>query len=91
MPKPSCRVRRRTRKKVPVGERQPLVRPAAANDVWSMDFVFDRSAEGRAIKCLTIVDDATLESVAIVPAGATAVSTSRGSWINWPRRAGCRR
>ena len=60
-------VRRRTRKKVPVGERQPLVRPAAANDVWSMDFVFDRSAEGRAIKCLTIVDDATHESVAIVP------------------------
>ena len=60
-------VRRRTRKKVPVGERQPLVRPAAANEVWSMDFVFDRSAEGRAIKCLTIVDDATHESVAIVP------------------------
>ncbi len=52
-------VRRRTRKKVPLGERQPLVRPETANKVWSMDFVFDRSAEGRAIKCLTIVDDAT--------------------------------
>lgn len=60
-------VRCRTRKKVPGGERQPLGRPAAANAVWSMDFVFDRSAEGRAIKCLTIVDDATHESVAIVP------------------------
>jgi len=60
-------VRRRKRKKVPVGERQPLVRPEAANEVWSMDFVFDRSAEGRVIKCLTIVDDATHESVAIVP------------------------
>lgn len=60
-------VRRRHRKKVPVGERQPLVRPTAANEVWSMDFVFDRSAEGRAITCLTIVDDATHESVAIVP------------------------
>jgi transposase InsO family protein len=32
-----------------------------------MDFVFDRSAEGRAIKCLTIVDEATHESVAIIP------------------------
>ena len=32
-----------------------------------MDFVFDRSAEGRVIKCLTIVDDATHESVAIEP------------------------
>lgn len=60
-------VRCRTRKKVPGGERQPLVRPEAANAVWSMDFVFDRSAEGRAIKCLTIVDDATHEAVAIVP------------------------
>lgn len=32
-----------------------------------MDFAFDRTAEGRVIKCLTIVDDATHESVAIVP------------------------
>lgn len=58
-------VRRRKRKKVPVGERQPLLRPTAANEVWSMDFVFDRTAEGRVIKCLTIVDDATHEAVAI--------------------------
>lgn len=58
-------VRRRKRKKVPVGERQPLMRPTAANQVWSMDFVFDRTAEGRVIKCLVIVDDATHEAVAI--------------------------
>lgn len=58
-------VRRRKRKKVPVGERQPLIRPLAANEVWSMDFVFDRTAEGRVIKCLTIVDDATHGAVAI--------------------------
>ena len=38
-------IRRCTRKKVPVGARQPLVRPQAANEVWSMDFVFDRSAK----------------------------------------------
>lgn len=58
-------VRRRKRKKVPVGERHPLLRPSAANQVWSMDFVFDRTAEGRVIKCLTIVDDSTHEAVAI--------------------------
>ncbi|PUE89252.1 IS3-like element IS1389 family transposase, partial [Xanthomonas citri] len=58
-------VRHRKRKKVPVGERQPLLRPAQANQVWSMDFVFDRSADGRVIKCLVIVDDATHEAVAI--------------------------
>jgi putative transposase len=40
-------VRRRTRKKVPGGERLPLVRSADANHVWSMDFVFHHSAEGR--------------------------------------------
>jgi putative transposase len=60
-------VRRRKRKKVPMADRQPLLRPEAANQVWSMDFVFDRTAEGRVIKCLTIVDDATRESVAITP------------------------
>ncbi|MET3144728.1 UNVERIFIED_ORG: hypothetical protein ABIB63_000526 [Xanthomonas axonopodis] len=58
-------VRRRKRKKVPVGERQPLLRPSQANQVWSMDFVFDRTADGRVIKCLVIVDDATHEAVAI--------------------------
>lgn len=58
-------VRRRKRKKVVVAERQPLLRPALANEVWSMDFVFDRTAEGRVLKCLTIVDDATHEAVAI--------------------------
>jgi transposase InsO family protein len=58
-------VRRRKRKKVLLGERQPLGRPLAANQVWSMDFVFDRTADGRVIKCLTIVDDATHEAVAI--------------------------
>ncbi len=60
-------VRRRRRKKVPVADRQPLGRPLSANQVWSMDFVFDRTAEGRVIKNLTVVDDATHEAVAIVP------------------------
>lgn len=58
-------LRRRKRKKVLPGERQLLIRPLAANQAWSMDFVFDRTAEGRAIKCLTIVDGATHEAVAI--------------------------
>jgi len=66
----NLQVRRRKRKKVPIGGRQPLVRPDHANHVWSMDFVFDRVAGGRALKCLTIVDDATHESVAIEPSHA---------------------
>jgi putative transposase len=60
-------IRRRRRKKIPVSDRQPLIRPAKANELWSIDFVFDRIASGRTLKCLAIVDDATHEAVAIVP------------------------
>jgi transposase InsO family protein len=63
-------VRRRRRKKVPLTDRQPLGRPQAPNEVRSADFVFDRTTEGRVLKCLTIVDDATTEAVAVVPARA---------------------
>lgn len=58
-------VRRRKRKEVAIGELQPLFRPTAANQAWSMDFASDRTVEGRVLKCLTIVDDATHEAVAI--------------------------
>ena len=63
-------VKRRRRKKVPVVDRQPLIRRQHRNEVWSADFVFDRTAGGRVLKCLTIVDDATTEAVAVVPARA---------------------
>ncbi len=59
-------VKRRKRKKIPVADRHPLERPLMANQMWSMDFVFDLTAEGRAIKNLTIVDDATHEAVDII-------------------------
>jgi len=60
-------IRRRRRKKIPISDRQPLIRPGTANEVWSMDFVFDRIGSGRTLKILVITDDATHESVAIVP------------------------
>ena len=59
-------VRRRRRKKIPVSERQPLIRPGTANEVWSADFVFDRIASARMLKCLAIVDDATHEAIAVI-------------------------
>ena len=49
-------VRKRRRKKLPVPERQPLVRPVQPNEVWSMDFLFDELANGRRVKTLTVVD-----------------------------------
>ena len=60
-------IKRRKRKKVPITDRQPLERPEASNEVWSMDFVFDRVAGGRQLKILGIVDDGTTECVAAHP------------------------
>lgn len=57
----------RGRKKIPISERKPFERPLQANAFWPMDFPFDRVAGGRAIKNLTVVDDATHEAVAVVP------------------------
>jgi len=60
-------VRRRKRKKVPVGERQPLLRPTRANEVWSMDFVSDALFDGRPFRLLTVLDCHTREALAIAP------------------------
>ena len=59
-------VRRRRKKKL---TRMPRVeRPKASrpNEVWSIDFVFDWLMTKRKLKCLTIVDDFTKESVGIL-------------------------
>lgn len=58
-------VRRRKRKRIGPFERKPLPKPQVANDSWSMDFVSDGLADGRRLRCLTIVDDCTRECVAI--------------------------
>lgn len=58
-------VRRRKRKRIGPVERHPLPKPVAANISWSMDFVSDGLADGRRLRCLTIVDDCTRESLAI--------------------------
>ena len=60
-------IKRRRRKKVPITDRQPLERPSVPNEVWSMDFVYDRVASGRLLKILAIVDDGTHECVATHP------------------------
>ena len=58
-------VQRRKRKRYALGERRPLPKPITANISWSMDFVADGLADGRKLRCLTIVDDCTRESLAI--------------------------
>ena len=47
-----------------VGHDPPL---SAANEVWAYDFVFDACADGRQVKCLTIIDEWSREWLAIDP------------------------
>lgn len=67
--------RKRPRRRVATNRPRPLV-PAAANSVWSYDFVFDACANGQRIKCLTVVDEFTREALAIDVAGA--IRSGRG-------------
>ncbi len=43
-------------------------RPERPNHVWSYDFVFERTADGRVLKLLTVIDEFTRECLAIVVA-----------------------
>jgi putative transposase len=58
-------VRRRRRKQLTRGERQPLSAPRRPSERWSMDFMLDTLADGRTFRLLNIVDDFTRECVAI--------------------------
>jgi putative transposase len=57
-------VRRRKRKRISRGEREPLVTATRVNQVWAMDFVSD-TAGGRTVRMLTIVDCYSRESPTI--------------------------
>jgi putative transposase len=61
--------RRRPRRRVAASRPRPL--PAfGPNHVWAYDFVFDASASGQQIKCLTVIDEFTRECLAIDVAGS---------------------
>jgi putative transposase len=61
--------RRRPRKRIATGRPRP--HPATgANQVWAYDFVFDATADGRQLKCLTVIDEYTRECLAIDVAGS---------------------
>jgi putative transposase len=59
-------VRRRRRRHGVMIEREQLTLPSAPNEVWSIDFVMDALSNSRRLKCLTIDDDFTKESVDII-------------------------
>jgi putative transposase len=61
--------RKRPRRRVAASRPRPV--PALeANQVWAYDFVFDACANGQQLKCLTVIDEHTRESLAIDVAGS---------------------
>jgi putative transposase len=59
-------VRRRGGRKRAIGTRAPMLVPTAPNERWSLDFVSDQLTDCRRFRILTIVDDCTRESLALV-------------------------
>lgn len=62
---PTKRMRKRYRSQ----NRQPHV-ATGPNEVWAYDFVFDACANGQKLKCLTLIDEFTKESLHIDVAGS---------------------
>lgn len=61
--------RKRPRRRIAASRPRPS--PAAGpGHVWAYDFVFDACADGRQLKCLTVIDEWTRESLAIDVAGS---------------------
>lgn len=56
---------RRTRRKLPERERQPLMVPQSSNQTWSADFVGDTLYHGVRFRTFNIIDDHNREALAI--------------------------
>jgi putative transposase len=61
--------RKRPRRRLAGSRPRPVPAPEA-NHVWAYDFVFDACANGQQLKCLTVIDEHTRESLAIDVAGS---------------------
>ena len=58
-------VRKRRKKRFKTWMRTPRVAATHANERWSIDFVHDQLASGKAIRVFNVIDDFTRESVAM--------------------------
>ncbi len=55
---------KRPRKRIATGRPRPCA-PTRVGEVWAYDFVFDACANGQQLKCLTVIDEFSKESLAI--------------------------
>jgi putative transposase len=85
-------LRVKPRKRLPVRDPEPLIQPEAANQSWSLDFMSDSLANGRAIRTLNIIDDFNREALWIeidrsLPADRVVrVLEMIGSWRGLPQQ-----
>ena len=59
------RIKKSRRRKIPVLARVAPEKAEYINHIWTMDFVHDELADGRKIRCLTLVDKLSREALAI--------------------------
>ena len=57
--------KRRTKKRLPVRDRQPLDTPSTPNAVWALDFMSDALYVGRRFRTLNILDEGMREGLTI--------------------------
>ncbi|MCX2481856.1 IS3 family transposase, partial [Pedobacter sp. MC2016-15] len=57
--------RRKGRKRLPKRVKNPLVRPSAPLQMWSIDFMSDVLTNGRKFRTLNVIDDYNREAIAI--------------------------
>jgi putative transposase len=58
-------LRRKTRKRVPMRIKQPLLQPLCPNLTWSMDFMRDSLFHGKPFRAFNVIDDFNRESLGI--------------------------
>lgn len=68
---------RKKRKKIRTGESVPVA-AMHPNHVWTYDFMFDATHQGRRMKVLTVIDEFTREALAVVPARSMNASALKG-------------
>jgi Integrase core domain len=56
---------RRTKRRVPVRLRQPLVAPTRLNEIWALDFMADALYDGRGFRTFNVLDEGNREALAI--------------------------
>jgi len=88
-------LRTKPKKRLPVRHPAPLAVPGTANHCWSIDFMSDSLADGRAFRALNVIDDFNREALWIeidtsLPAlRVTRVLDRLADWRGFPARIRC--